>query len=139
MNFLVLVAALIVGLPALIMAYNVLEVRRWHRASGVVTSTGLKLMRYPGSSARSYQPVIRYTYMVNGVEYRGNVFTHGMESGSHKPSAQKILDRYPPGSSVTVLHHPTQPNRACLCATFGFFGWVFTVLSLLLLLLAINV
>lgn len=138
MNFIVLVPALLLGLPALIMAYNVIEVRRWHRAPGVVTSTGLGLMRYPGSTARSYRPVIRYTYRVHDVEYHGDVFTHGMESGIHKPAAQKILDRHPPGSSVTVLYDPKKPSRACLCATFGFFGWVFTVLSLLLLLLAIK-
>ena len=139
MNFLVLVAALVVATPALIMAYNVLEIRRWTRVPGVVLSTDLVPMTHRGSAGTSYRPVVRYSYRVNDTEHRGNVFTHGMQSGGSKRWAQRIIDRYPPGTSITVLHHPTQPTQACLTAVFGFFGWVLALLALLLMLLAVAV
>ena len=138
LNLMLLIPALIVAMPAWIMARNVIEVRRWPRVPGVVVSTGLATMTHPRSPARSYRPVIRYRYTVDGQEHQSSVYTHGMHSGGSKRWAQRILDRHPEGSAVTVLHHPTQPERACLTARFGFFGWVLVVLSSLLLLLAVS-
>lgn len=137
MNFFFLVPAVIVAIPAVIMAHKVLEVRRWRRVPGVVLSTHLVGMSSKGSTARSYRPVVQYRYTVEGTEYRGDVYTHGMHSGGHKPWAQRIIDRYPAGQAITVLHHPTQPERACITASFGVFGWILAVLSSLLILLAL--
>lgn len=136
MNWLIVVPAVIVATPAAIMAHNVLEVRRWCRAPGVVLSTGLARMRHTRSSARSFRPVIRYRYTVNGTDHHSAVLIHGMTCGGNEGWARRIIDAYPPGAPVTVLHHPTQPERACLKATFGFFGWVLVVLAALLFLLA---
>ena len=60
-----------------------------------------------------------------------------MRVGGHKRWAQRIIDRYPTDSAVTVMHHPTQPEKACLETRFGFFGWVLVVLASLLFLLAL--
>lgn len=137
MNVVFLVLAAIVATPAAIMVHNLREVRDWHRASGVVVSTGLKRMRHRGSPARSYSPVVRYRYSVNGIEYHSEVLSNGMTSGGSKPWAQRVNDRYPPGSSVTVWHHPKAHDRACLEAGFGVFGWILVVLAAALLLLAV--
>jgi hypothetical protein len=138
-NLLLLIPAVIVAAPALIMAHSFIEVRRWSRVPGVVLSTELVRMRYPKSRARSFRPVVRYGYTVDGKEYRSSILAHGMQSGGSKRWAQRIVDLYPVGATITVLHHPTQPERACLTAQFGFFGWVLVVLSSLLLLLAVIV
>jgi len=138
MNFLVLIPAIIVAVPAVIMANNVVQVRRWRRVPGVVLSTHLTRMASPRSTARSYRPVIQYRYTVNGTDHRGDVYQHGMQSGGHQAWAQRILDRYPPGRAITVLHHPTHVDRACITASFGFFGWVLAALALLLLGLALS-
>lgn len=137
LNVFFLVPAAIVATPAVIMARNVLEVRRWIRVPGVVLSTELEVMTYPQSPARSYSPIVRYAYKVDGKDHCGDVLTHGMTAGSNRSSAQRVIDRYPPGSPVTVLHHPTQPEKACLEASFGFFGWVLAVLASVLSLLAV--
>lgn len=121
------------------MAYNVWTVRRWHRVSAVVVSTRLKHMRYPRSSANSYCPVVRYKYSVNGTEYQNKVLTHGMESGYYQPKAQRIIDQYPVGSTITILHHPADPQRSCITVSFGFFGWVLAFLAMVFLFLTIVV
>ena len=43
-----------------------------------------------------------------------------------------------PGASITVLHHPTQPEKACLEAEFGFFPWVLAVVASVLFQLAFS-
>lgn len=136
-SFVFLLPAAIFALPAVIMAHNVYEVRRWRRVPGEIVSTRLVHMRYPSSAARSYRPAVRYRYTVDGVEHEGNVLFHGMESGGSKPWAQRIADRYPPGARVTVMHHPVLPEKACLDAEFGFFGWVLAALASVFTLLAV--
>lgn len=121
------------------MAYSVLQVRGWSRVSAVVVSTRLRHMKHPRSTANSYCPVVRYKYSVNGTEYENNVVTHGMESGYYQPKAQRIIDQYPVGTTITILHHPEHPQRSCITASFGFFGWVLAFLSLMFVSLAIAV
>jgi hypothetical protein len=135
----ILVPAIVMAVPAVIMARSVLEVRRWNRVQGVVASVGLASMRYKGSPARSLRPVIRYNYTVNGVELTGDVFEYGRRTGGSESWAKAILDRHPPGTPVIVLHDPLKPSRACLRATFGLAEWALSTLSLLLLLLALAI
>lgn len=135
-SFVFLVPAAFFALPAVIMAHNVYEVRRWRRVPGEVLSTRLVHMPSPGTAATSYRPEVRYRYTVDGVEHESDVFLHGMESGGSESWAQRIADRYPPGARVTVLHHPVLPEKACLDAEFGFFGWVLTALASVFVLLA---
>ncbi|WP_038169096.1 DUF3592 domain-containing protein [Verrucomicrobium sp. BvORR106] len=136
MNLLALCAAAVVATPVVIMARNFLKVRRWQRVPGVVLSTGMRQMNFPRSPARSHRPVIRYSYLVDCTEHLGSVYLHGAHVGGSKRWAQRILDRYPQGTSITVRHDPALPSRCCITVEFGFFGWVLTVLSLLLFILA---
>lgn len=131
------VPALIVALPAVIMAHNVYTVRNWRRVQAQVLRTELRTMGTRGSGAVSHRPVVHYLYRVDGREYRSSVVTYGMESGGHRRWAQRILDRYPVGAEITVLHHPSRPEQACIRAVFGFFGWVLVVLAALLFALGL--
>jgi|694.fasta_scaffold02207_4 hypothetical protein len=138
MWFFLLVPALLFALPPLLMLRNLWQVRGWQTASAEVISAELRRMRFPRSRAVSYRPLIRYRYTVHGTEYQSGVYAHGMEVGVHKPKAQRLLERYPPGSTITVKHHPTQPERACITVRFDPFGWVLALLSLLLFVLAFS-
>lgn len=138
MNLLFVIPAVIFAIPASVMARSVLEVRRWTCVPGVVLATKLAVMTYPRSRAKSLRPVIRYSYVVDGKAYQSSVVTYGMHAAGGRRWAARILDRYPVGSSITVRHHPTQPERACLTAVFGFFGWVLTGLASLSALLAVS-
>jgi hypothetical protein len=61
-----------------------------------------------------YVPEITYRYEVDGRVHSGNRVFLSDTGFSKRREAQEVIDRYPPGSAVSVLYNPAHPKRACL-------------------------
>ena len=61
-----------------------------------------------------YQPVVEYTYEVDGVTYSGNTVARGLITFNWNGPAKRIVARFPVGTKVTVFIDPTNPRRAAL-------------------------
>lgn len=106
--------------------------KSWPTTQGTVVSSGV---RVPKSSSKSlYTPVVRYEYHVDGHKHTSARVSFGDASTSHSSDAQKVVARYPAGSSITVHYSPKDPASSVLEAGitganyfvplmgFGFFG-----------------
>ena len=97
--------------------------KRWPVAEGRVLSA--KVEKYRQSVSRGtggardrmtlYRPVLLYEYEVAGKRFRGSRVAQspGLDRGVPE-FAQKLVDRYPVGSAVTVLYNPKRPDESVL-------------------------
>lgn len=125
-------------------------IARWPRAPGVITAATVE-----ARSARrrdedgydheytAYQPIVRYTYTVDGREFVGDrigrvAFTTDLSS------ARECCNRYPPQRHVEVLYDPNDPATAYLeikrsigAVILFVWGCVFLLVAAILALLAL--
>jgi hypothetical protein len=66
-----------------------------------------------GSGRSSRSPVIRYQYQIDGVSYTSEQRRYGSDATSG-PWASEVVAAHPPGATVTVYVHPSQPTEAVL-------------------------
>jgi len=108
----------IVGLVVLFVAFGAIAVagyfflksqrtRDWPSVEGVITKSGTRIQREPGTSGTPTTIAdVRYTFVIDGVEYRNDTISlsqYGSSSASH---AVKEARRYPVGSRVMVFYNP---------------------------------
>ncbi len=63
----------------------------------------------------SYFPKVQYEYSVMGKTYTGGRIAFGASKGfSSRAGAEKVLERYPVGATVTVYYNPDNPADAVL-------------------------
>ena len=63
----------------------------------------------------SYFPKVQYEYSVMGKTYTGGRIAFGASKGfSSRAAAEKVLERYPVGETVTVYYNPNNPADAVL-------------------------
>ncbi len=65
-------------------------------------------------TSHRYTPVVKYTYTVNELEYRGDTIAFGMGSYGNKNEASAVSRKYPSGSTVTVYYNPASPATSVL-------------------------
>lgn len=116
------------------MLRKTLQVRRWPRAPGVVLSASLKQSRDADAETQSFQPIIRYSYTVDGVKREGRRLTLGGAEGGGEGWAREVLARYRVGTPVSVFCNPANPDEAALEASAPPLARGLLVLGLLLLL-----
>ena len=87
---------------------------RWPTTSGRVVSSEIE--RSSGYNDRdNYRAAIRYTYEVGGSEYSSTRRCYGDElSVSWSGPSKGAVERYPPGTAVTVHYDPSGPSEAVL-------------------------
>ncbi len=61
----------------------------------------------------SYDPIVRYTYTVDGQDYQSDRLQASLNGGSRR-TAEKVLERYPVGSQHTGYYDPERPDQAVL-------------------------
>jgi hypothetical protein len=66
------------------------------------------------SDSPTYAPQIEYTYVVNGLAYRGSRIGFGDVTGTTHRAAVHAADRFPTGSACTVYYDPADPSKAVL-------------------------
>lgn len=113
---------LAIGLWFLIkFSLNLLKANRaqhWPTVEGVVTraeiSTHLSRRSDSGARKNLYGALVRYTYIVKGVEYNGARVAFVDSSNSDRGKAETVLARYPAGDVVRVFYNPADPQDAML-------------------------
>ena len=85
---------------------------------------------------RLYQAKVAYRYAVDGQEIVGHRAFFG-DSGQTSWSVfvRRIVDRYPPGSDVTVYYDPSRPEEAVIVR--GVSGAIVAILAFQLVFIAL--
>lgn len=114
-------AAIIIGTVAfmygLYCLFRMFAFRKWESTGGTV------LTSYKTARRENFQKFedaeITYEYEVNGKTYRSSVIkaSGDMSGDTNKKGASdvdRLIEKYPGGSSVTVYYNPSMPKMACL-------------------------
>lgn len=72
-----------------------------------------------GDGRMSFIPVIRYQYTVNGQTYTNDRFTQNPVGRRIQSRVQKILDQYPPNSTVEIFYDVNNPADSFIQKGFG--------------------
>jgi len=86
-----------------------LATNEWPSTSGIIVES--RLERSAGTHA-SYSPIIRYSYVVNGISYQNSRIDFGLFWG--RQSSQQIIHAYAPGEKIPVYFSPENPQQAVL-------------------------
>ena len=98
-------------------AMNVVRARRsrsWPQAQGTVTGHELRRPLVNGQGIAT--PRVQYEYSCDGTLYRNDEIMFGGHAPYGSALAQGVLDGYPVGSTVAVIHDPKNPQRSALIA-----------------------
>ena len=85
---------------------------KWPTVSGLVTST--RVDKHYTRFGPRYEPIVSYTYQVMGASHSGSRLSFWGDESMSTEGAQKKLDDYPPGATITVRYDPRKPNRSVL-------------------------
>lgn len=91
----------------------------WPKVTGHMTyAAAVALEREtPEGIRRTFTPVLRYTYTVEGVEYEAgkrNFLPSESATYADRRNAEAVVDRYAAGSVVDVFYNPANPKQAVL-------------------------
>ena len=103
-----------------------LSSRNWLATQGRITFASIDTRRSTDEdgTSTSYGAAILYSYHVSGQEFQGARRTFSDVRTSSIKRAQRILERYPQGSSVTVYYHPEDPSLSVLEPGVGWFSYI---------------
>ncbi len=92
---------------------HVIAARSWRSQECKILRS--EVGRYSTSKGSDrYSPQIFYSYEVDDHEHRADVYTFFQYSSNGWASAQRISNRYRPGSTVTCYVNPVDPDDATL-------------------------
>ncbi len=94
-----------------------LAMQTWQSAPGAVINA--EIYSYTqwkeGVQHRYYAPRVTYRYTVNGRQYEGDRVNLAAESAWNRPGlAERKLQKYPVGATVTVYYNPKAPGESAL-------------------------
>ena len=134
------IALLLVPFGALLVGVGLFALQRrgaggsWPQVPATIETSEVR----PDSlgESRMFKPLIRYRYAAPGGTFTGDkLATTGRLYGKQK-AAQKIVDRYPVGTTVMARYNPADPAEAVLeregfggiwFVLFGLLCWIFPV------------
>jgi hypothetical protein len=92
------------------------EGKGWPVVRGKVVESGTESYRraFKGRTSTYYAPVVEYSYLVNGHEYRSRQIKLDDKDEGTRAEAERIAARYPKGSDVDVHYDPEYPGSAAL-------------------------
>jgi hypothetical protein len=99
---------------------QVAEASGWPVTGGHIVSSTVEHYRTRVGGARSgtlttfYEPVVEYSYRVNGREYHSTQLSFGGKAAGGEQVAQTKAAQYPPGTDVVVHYDPKNPSNAVL-------------------------
>jgi hypothetical protein len=109
-----------------------LRSRSWPTAEGRINDARIQAHQSSDEDGTSttYGAAVHYSYNVSGQEFQSTrrTFTDARTSSSKR--AQRILERYPQGSSVTVYYRPDNPSMSVLEPGVGWFSYIVAIFVL---------
>ena len=85
----------------------------WPSVAGEVRAASVEY-ETDSDGAGTYRAEVLYAYEIEGVQQLANRVAFGDFGSSDPGRAQRIVNRYPEGSAVTVHYDPDEPSRAVL-------------------------
>ena len=85
--------------------------KTWPATDGSIEESKLT---WQGIRSPRARPAVTYRYQVDGESYLGTRIEFSFARIYFTPEAQAVLDRYPPGSPVTVYYDPANPAESTL-------------------------
>lgn len=138
----ILIVLVFVGLVLLAIGYFIQQQaqqeKTWPSVTGQVLQSGVKWVYADDTkgNARLWRVFVQYQYSVNGQTYTSNFFTHTPYQQNYfpvevldvkiqggltadqipdsLPKLKQVVDRYLPGTTVTVYYNPQKPSMAIL-------------------------
>jgi hypothetical protein len=98
--------------------------RSWPAVSGKIIERGVETMQTDG---RSFTPIVKYSYTVEGKEYSGRRVYRTGSVGSSRRAAQRLVDGLP--DSTPVYYDPENPSEAFLLPNPGYIFWIAAALG----------
>ena len=141
--------ALIVGIGFIgIGAFNIykgLESQNWGETQGIILSSQIEERQetdrdYDGGVDTTYTVYIakiQYQYTVNGETHISNKISYSYGSTQNKSDAQKLVNKYPSGKSVTVYYNPSNHDEAVLQTGVSDLNYIMTLAGVLPLIIGI--
>ena len=135
-----------IGISAVILIYigsDILKAqksRSWPTASGTVQDSGMESHQSrdeDGDIKTTYGATIQYKYTVDGQEFVGDRRTFSNVRTSSVRNTEKILERYPLGSSVDVFYDPDDPSSSVLETGVGAATYILLLVPIGFLVLGI--
>ncbi len=109
----------------------------WPSVRGTVLSAAVLQRDDPEST--DYIPEIRYRYRINAVAHTGSRINFGKSIMATKKNSEKIIQTYPPGSTVAVYYDPVRPHESTLEPGCPMGGLVRMGIGFLLIVFAIGI
>jgi len=72
-----------------------------------------------GDGRVSFIPVITYRYEVGGQTYTNDRFTQNTVGRNRQGAVQKIVDKYPPNSTIEIFYNVDNPEDSFVQKGFG--------------------
>jgi hypothetical protein len=110
---------------------------RWFSTTGQISSATVD-ERVENGTKTFYCPMIAYEYDVDGHHYMQNRLMMGSPfRSSNRNAAQRWVDRYAEGSTVTVYYNPDNPSEAVLVRKASGPVMVFWGIAIVLVVVAV--
>ena len=100
----------------------------WKKTQGKVVESYLD--EKAGKKKKLFRPVIKYSYLYDGVQYQGQSGWVMREASSNRFRMQRIVDKNKPGNTITVLVNPLNHSHSALPYDVKPFHWVLIFLLL---------
>jgi hypothetical protein len=81
---------------------------RWREVPGVITKSEVEFR------GDDYRPVVEYTYVVDGVTYKGDTIARGLITLNWKEPAAHVVEGFPVGATVPVYVESQYPRHSAL-------------------------
>jgi len=90
------------------------EAGQWPVANGVIL--GAEVQKVVGDGEETYEPILKYSYQVNGVKRTSALISYDSHATSFKSreEAGAFLSRYPIGAETAVRYNPGKPEESAL-------------------------
>jgi len=89
----------------------------WKGTSAVITSSKVRRDwdKNQGTPKTLYWFEVQYNYVVDDKTYQGERYTfHGNPSFSNKIEAEKLLEEFPVGKTITIYYQPDSPQESVI-------------------------
>lgn len=143
--FLMLFSAVWTALSVFVMVRS-RRSKSWPRAIGTVVSAEVKRSVSPTMSndvlvdSVTYEPYIKYAYVVRGRTYEHDKFASAVQSTMREPAdAEAIVRGYPVGHQVAVFYNPSRPDDAVLVPGGSGGNWYFLLFGCVLFVASVVV
>ncbi|MCP4379355.1 MAG: DUF3592 domain-containing protein [bacterium] len=104
------------GLTGVFVAFVAHAIYQSHDARKRFVSTNGEVIasKVKAGGDNTYEPIIKYSYIVNGKKYTSQRYTFGSSSSSDRSLASDIVKNHPPGKKITVWYDPGKPTEATI-------------------------